>query len=318
MLFRSRATLDFVGADHGVVGEEECALCHMARALEEGNPVSGIPRVIERGRKGLLRRPPSRGLDAIPAPARGLLDLERYSTAGPMPIQGKRGCHMQCIHCSSPLIEGRTVRVRPPADIAGEIEDAMERHGIESFFFVDNLLNYPEEHALSLCEEIIARGLHVRWHGIINPLYVTRRLVRQMKKAGCIEISLGFESGSDRMLRRLGKGFCVADVRRSSRLFKEFEIRQTGFLLLGGPGEDRASVDASLPLAEALQPEAMKVAVGVRVYPGTPLARLAAAEHLPSEEAGLLEPVFYVSAAVREWLAERAREEVRIHPGWKL
>jgi len=139
-----------------------------------------------------------------------------------------------------------------------------------------------------------------------------------MKKAGCVEVSLGFESGSDRMLRRLGKGFSVADVRRSSRLFKEFEIRQTGFLLLGGPGEDRASVDASFALAEALQPEGMKVAVGVRVYPGTPLARLAAAEGLPSEEAGLLESLFYVSAAVRDWLAERAKEEVRSHPGWRL
>jgi len=170
----------------------------------------------------------------------------------------------------------------------------------------------------SICDEILARGMRVRWHGIINPLYVTRRLVRQMKKAGCMEVSLGFESGSDRMLRCLGKGFCVPDVRRSSRLLKEFEIRQTGLLLLGAPGEDRASVGASFALAETLQPEAKKVAVGVRVYPGTPLAKLAAAEHLPSEEAGLLEPVFYVSGAVWDWLADRAKEEVRSHPGWRL
>jgi radical SAM superfamily enzyme YgiQ (UPF0313 family) len=312
------AALNFLEADYGVVGEGERALGRMARALEAGSAVSGIPRVIERGRRELPRRPLSRTFQGIPAPARGLLDVERYSAAGPMPIQGKRGCHLRCIYCSSPLIEGRTVRVRSPADIVGEIEKATERHGIQSFFFVDNLFNYPEEHARSLCEGITARGLRIQWHGIINPLYVTRRLVRQMKRAGCTEVSLGFESGSDRMLRRLGKGFCAADVRRASRLFKEFGIRQTGFLLLGGPGEDRASVDASFALAERLRPEALKVAVGLRIYPGTPLAKRAAGERLLSEDADLLAPVFYVSAAVRDWLADRAHQEVKSHPGWRM
>ena len=251
-------------------------------------------------------------------PARELFDVQRYSAAGPMPIQGKRGCNMKCIYCSSPIIEGQAVRVRSPASIVNEIESVMECHGIDSFFFVDNLFNYPVDHALVLCEAIVARGLRIKWHCIVNPLYVTRRLVKQMKKAGCTEVSIGFESGSGKMLRRLGKGFCTDDIRRSSRLFKEFDIHQTGFLLLGGPGEDRASVDASFSLAESLPTEALKIAVGVRIYPCTPLARLAIKEGLISQDADLLVPVFYLSSAVRDWLEERTLDEVRSHPGWRL
>jgi radical SAM superfamily enzyme YgiQ (UPF0313 family) len=312
------AALDFLQGDYGVVGEGERALSRMARAIEAGGAIADIPGVVRRGCRQSPRRSLTRSLDRIPSPARELLDVHSYSAAGPMPVQGKRGCHLKCIYCSSPLIEGRAVRVRSPASIIREIESATERHGIDSFFFVDNLFNYPEDHAIALCEAIAARGPRITWRAIINPLWVTHRLVRLMKKAGCTEVSLGFESGSDRMLRRLGKGFGVDDVRRASRLFREFEISQTGFLLLGGPGEDRASVDASFSLAEALCPEALKLAVGVRIYPGTAMARLAAKEAVVAPDADLLAPVFYMSEAARDWLPERAQHEVRSHPGWRL
>ncbi len=313
-----RAALEFLGGDYGVAGEGERAVCRLARAVEAGQPPAGIGGVIERGRPAPLRRAACCAFDALPAPARELLDVRRYAAAGPMPIQGKRGCHLGCIYCSSPVIEGHTVRLRQPASIAAEMADAQERHGIESFFFVDNLFNYPEEHAVALCREIVKRGLHVRWRAIVNPRFATRRLVRVMALAGCVEASLGFESGSPRMLRRLRKGFSVNDVRRTSRLLREFGIAQTGFLLLGGPGEDRASVDASFALAEALGLEMMKLAVGVRIYPGTAMARLAADEGVIARDADLLEPVFYLSPAVRDWLPERAQREAASHPGWKL
>jgi len=88
--------------------------------------------------------------------------------------------------------------------------------------------------------------------------------------------------------------------------------------LLGGPGEDRASVDASFALAEALCPEALKIAVSVRIYPGTAMARLAVREAVISPADDLLAPVFYTSEAARDWLPQRARDEARSHPGWRL
>jgi len=312
------AALDFLEADYGVVGEGERALCRIARALEAGGEVAAVPGVIQRHRPAMRRRGFIRRLDGIALPARQSLDTARYRAAGPMPIQGKRGCHRTCLYCSSPLIEGRSVRLRSPAGILREIEDAVERHGVESFFFVDNLFNYPEDHAIALCQAIVARGLRIAWRSILHPLSVSRRLVKWMKRAGCIEVSLGFESDSDRMLRALRKGFRAADVRRTSRLLKEFEIDQVGFLLLGGPGEDRTSVEESLAFAEALAPKALKVAVGLRVYPRTALAELAVKEALVPRDANLLAPVFYMSPAVRDWLPERIRADVKSHPGWRL
>lgn len=312
------AALKYLDGDYGVVGEGEDAFVRLARALETEGETSDIPGVIQRG--GSLNPPRDfiSNLDGVPDPARGDLDVERYLAGGVMPIQGKRGCHRKCIYCSSPLIEGHTVRLRSPSRIVDEMEVALNTYGVERFFFVDNLFNFPETHAIELCETTIARGLQVKWRSILHPLYVSRRLVELMKRSGCVEVSLGFESGSDRILRALAKGFRTDDIRRTSRLLKEFGIDQTGFLLLGGPGEDRESVEESISFAESLDPEAMKLAVGIRIYPGTALARLAVRDGVISPDSDLLEPVFYISPAVRDWLPKRAREAAEKHPNWRL
>lgn len=312
-------TLEFLKADYGIIGDGEQALCRVAQTLKAGKAVSGIPGVIARGSRNSSPPAVIPDLRDIPAPAHGLLDVKRYSNTGPIPIQGKRGCDRKCIYCTSPLIAGRTVRARSPKDIAGEIEDMLDHYGVNRFFFVDNLFNWPEAHAMALCEAISARGLHIQWRCIVNPVPVKRGLVERMKKAGCTEISFGFESGSNAMLKRLGKGFSVEDIQRSSRLFKEFEINRTGFLLLGGPGESRETVKESLSFAERLQMETLKAGAGIRIYPGTPLATLARMEKAVSQDSRLLEPVFYFSRETeKKWLTEVVRKEVERHPGWML
>jgi radical SAM superfamily enzyme YgiQ (UPF0313 family) len=305
-------------ADYGVIGEGERALCRIARALETNGDLSSLPGLVTRDDRPSRRRGFVRRLDRLPLPARQDLPTERYQASNMIPIQGKRGCHRRCIYCSSPQIEGRSVRLRSPARIVREIEAAIESHGAQSFYFVDNLFNYPEDHAIALCEAIVARGLRIQWRCILHPLTVSRRLVKRMKQAGCVEVSLGFESGSDRMLRVLRKGFSAEDIRRSSRRLREFEIGQMGFLLFGGPGEDRASVEESLALAESLGFERLSLTVGIRIYPGTALAKTAVRDEMISPDDDLLRPSFYLSDAVREWLPDRARAEAESHPGWRL
>ena len=88
-----------------------------------------------------------------------------------------------------------------------------------------------------------------------------------MARAGCAEVSVGFESGSELVLSSMNKRFKPEDVMRACKLLSENGIRRMGFLMLGGPGETKESVLASLAFADSLELDALKITVGIRIYP---------------------------------------------------
>jgi radical SAM superfamily enzyme YgiQ (UPF0313 family) len=133
-----------------------------------------------------------------------------------------------------------------------------------------------------------------------------------MAEADCVEVSLGFESGSERILREMNKRFTPDDVRAASGILAAHGIRRMGFLLLGGPGETRETVEESLGFAESLHLDSLRITVGIRLYPGTPLARRAVEEGTVSAEDDLLHPRFYLAPGLEPWIQERvARFESR-------
>jgi hypothetical protein len=82
-------------------------------------------------------------------------------------------------------------------------------------------------------------------------------------------------------------------------------VERRGFLLLGGPGETRETVEESLAFADSLQLDALKITVGLRIYPGTALARRAVGQGLICADEDLLLPRFYLAGELAEWLPER-------------
>jgi radical SAM superfamily enzyme YgiQ (UPF0313 family) len=177
--------------------------------------------------------------------------------------------------------------------------------GCRNFNFVDNTFNLPPTYAKDLCQQLIQAELDLNLWCLIYPKSVDPELVELMRRAGCRQISFGFESGSDRMLRSLNKQFDKREVSAVSKMFAEAGIERMGFLLLGGPGETKDSVEESLSFADSLNLEALKITVGLRIYPRTPLARIALAEGVISADEDLLLPRFYLMPELRDWLPER-------------
>jgi radical SAM superfamily enzyme YgiQ (UPF0313 family) len=177
--------------------------------------------------------------------------------------------------------------------------------GCRSFNFVDNAFNLPPSYAKALCRAILRAGLDLRMWCIVYPKWVDAELVDLMARAGCAEISLGFESGSERVLRALNKRYGREEVREAARMFREAGIRRAGFLLLGGPGETRETVEESLSFADSLEPDSLRVTAGIRIYPGTALAGVAAAEGVVAPGDDLLHPRFYLAPGLEGWLPER-------------
>jgi radical SAM superfamily enzyme YgiQ (UPF0313 family) len=188
------------------------------------------------------------------------------------------------------------------------------RAGYANFFFVDNTFNLPPAYAKSICQEILERKLDMSWRCIIYPYKVDRELVELMASAGCKQISLGFESGSVQMLRNLNKQFTLDDVRVVSDMFADMGIEQMGFLLLGGPGETKQSVEESLAFADDLKLDALRVTAGIRIYPNTQLAMNSIDQVVISLSVNLLYPHFYLSQELEGWLSNRLKEWAASRP----
>jgi len=137
--------------------------------------------------------------------------------------------------------------------------------GFHNIHFVDNAFNLPLGYAKELCRKILGRRLGINVWCLVYRKWIDGELVRLMARIDCREISLGFESGSNRMLGSLHKEFTAEEVRAVSKLFAEAAIQRRGFLLLGGPGETRQTVEESLGFADSLGLDALKIIVGLRI-----------------------------------------------------
>ena len=297
------AALAYLGADLGLRGEGEEAFPAVLDCLAQGKDPSAVPGVYAAGRGGRVARSFLEDLDALPLPEDPL-----WPAADPadpdlwVPVQTRRGCPLDCTYCSTADIEGRAVRARSPQRVADHLRRLAEA-GFRKLYFVDNTFNLPTDYALDLCRRVAALRLDLSWRCILYPGNVPDELIAAMAQAGCAEVSLGFESGSLRVLRAMNKRFEPGEVRRISESLAAHGIRRLGFLLLGGPEETRESVNESLAFAESLRLEALKVTVGIRIYPRTPLARTAVAEGIVAPDDDLLFPRFYLQPELEGWIA---------------
>jgi radical SAM superfamily enzyme YgiQ (UPF0313 family) len=214
---------------------------------------------------------------------------------------------MDCSFCSTGAIEGKSIRRRSPDSVVKWLVD-LRQAGCRRFCFVDNTFNLPPSYANDLCRKLLRAELDSEFWCIVYPKWIDSGLVELMRQVGCTQISLGFESGSDRMLGSLNKRFNRGEATAAAKMFGDAGIARRGFLLLGGPGETRATVEESLALADTLNLEGLKITVGLRIYPHTPLAGTALQEGLIQPGEDLFQPRFYLAAGLRDWLPERVAE----------
>ncbi len=299
------AALEYLGADFGVCGEGERVFPALLSRLEQGWDPSTLPGVHVAGQHNTGARAFATDLDSLPLPGEDLWPA--VDPAEPdlwIPVQSRRGCPLECSYCSTPGLEGRAIRARSPENVAREIE-RLAQAGFRRFYFVDNTFNLPTDYAVELCERIAAERLDIGWRCGLYPQDVPETLVEAMAAAGCREVGLGFESGAAPVLRAMRKRFLPEEVRDVSDRLAARGMWRMGFLLLGGPGETQETVAQSLALAEALRFDQLRITVGVRIYPETPLAQIALHEGIIAAEDHLLFPRFYLTPGL-EYPASRA------------
>jgi radical SAM superfamily enzyme YgiQ (UPF0313 family) len=311
-----QSCLDYVGADMGIQGEGESVFPVLVGRIAEKAGLSGIPGLFLTGTGLQAKRSYVANLDRMPLPSPGLVfPSDRQSRDFWLPVQSRRGCPLNCSYCSTSTIEGNRYRQRSPEIVARWLAQWMES-GVRRFFFVDNTFNRPTSYARELCDAIARLRMGIEWRCIIYPDTVDTDLADRMARAGCTDVALGFESGSEQILHALNKRFKPGDVRRVSETLAEHGIRQMGFLLLGGPDETMKTVEESLAFADSLKLDALRITCGVRIYPYTALACIAAAEGVVSADDDLLQPRFYVAKGLEKLLKETVKQWAQTRPNW--
>jgi radical SAM superfamily enzyme YgiQ (UPF0313 family) len=240
--------------------------------------------------------------------SRQWVDNRRYfRQGGQAGFETKRGCPCPCIYCADPVAKGASVRTRAPAAVVDELERLLEQ-GIDHFHTCDGEFNVPAWHALEVCDELARRGLgsRLRWYAYCSPMPFSREMAAAMRSAGCAGINFGTDSGDAGMLKRLRRNFVPSDIVNATRWSKEAEMAVMLDLLLGAPGETWESLARTVEVMKRADPDRVGVSVGVRVYPGTQLAWLAASvgwkRGLTGREPN--EPLFFLAPEVASGIYE--------------
>ena len=317
--------LNYLGLEIGVVGEGEAAFVELLDVLEKGEEVEGLAG-LALNRNGVREvNPPVHAFDLDElAPDRDAFDVTPYRGPGPVGppmtanLQTRRGCHMRCTYCSTPMIEGRVVRCRSVLSAADELESMDSEFGVRFCYFADSLFNYPGDYAVALLKELASRELKIKWCSTFAPFEVDERLFPLLNPAGCSLLSLGNESGSDPVLSSLKKGFDRDAVVRAAKCFKAEGVHFSCFLMLGGPGETRETVEESVELMDELEPDAVLVTPGIRIYPGCEIETTAVERGTIKPGQDLLRPVFYIEPGLEDWLYGFAKQACAERPGWSF
>ncbi len=313
---------DALDVDWAVAGDGERATIALVDALAAGRDPGAVPGLVRRDAAGTRLVPPGgdESLGALPETRmQDWIDVRAYQRRGAtVPIQTKRGCVFRCVYCTYLNVEGWGYRLRDPASVTDEIAGLARERGIRRFEFVDSTFNAPPRHAIAVCESIVRRGLRVHLDTTnFTPAAATPELLAAMRPAGFRWLGITAESASDPVLARLEKGFDADQVRTVADRVERAGMRVLWIFLVGGPGETRATLDETLRFAESRlsRGDAVYLTVGLRIYPGTTLQRIATDEGVVGADDSLLTPTFYFSPALDRAVAvARLRQFAERHP----
>jgi anaerobic magnesium-protoporphyrin IX monomethyl ester cyclase len=235
-LFETLPSPDFI-----VLNDGEDTLTELADALEQGVDPRKIPGLISRIDGKMFQGPPralDRHLDRSGVPAYDLLPMDRYRDEGaPVWLETKRGCPYRCRFCSvnTPSSYG-TVRYRDPDRCVDEIEHVVQRYGITRFAIADDTFNLKPQYARKFCQEILRRGLRIEWNIDTRADCLDPDILGLMSRAGCSNVMMGVEVGSDDGLLSIQKSVSRERLIEAFHMVRAAGMRPTALLITGLPG----------------------------------------------------------------------------------
>ena len=285
--------------------EGENTFLDVIRTLENGSDLSKVKGIAYKNREGrIIKNPdrePIRDLNSLPFPAHHFFDFKRYiKYSSPLKFKGEsvtklksanlmasRGCPFNCSYCSITKYWHGKCRVRTATNVVNEMETLCIEHGVTHFNFFDDTFTLNQERVIELCKEIIKRNLPVCWECVTRVDLITSELLGWMKKAGCLSISYGVESGSLHVLKAIKKRYTQAQITKAFRMTHEAGIQAYILLMIGNPGESDQSIGETIELLRIVRPDKIRTTLTM-IYPATDL-------YLKCKERGLINDEYWLT-----------------------
>jgi len=277
--------------DFAVVGEGELTTAELLDAVKAcASDFGDVAGLCWRSPAGIVHNSP-RGhiedVDRLGMPAWDLLPVDRYgaSTVGgdarsrTFAILSSRGCPNHCIFCDSHSVFGRTFRGRSAENVFNEIMFLHKRYGARQVDFVDDTVTIDRRRLSDLCDMLIRQGVPVKWMANARVDTMSRELAFKMKRAGCVRLDFGVESGSAELRRKLNKNITDEQIRNAHSWAREAGIIVTSFFIVGTPWETWKTVEATARLINELDVDYPGLSVATP-FPGTAMYRIAVAKGL--------------------------------------
>jgi radical SAM superfamily enzyme YgiQ (UPF0313 family) len=269
-----------LNADYGMVGDGERSLVKFMKKYERRN-VQKVEGLIYFKNKKMFVNPPKiiKNLDTLPFPSRHLLPNKKYYSplhkGMTTTMVTSRGCPFDCIFCGSP--NKKSYRKRSPKNVIKEIE-LIANEGFEYIEIEDDCFTLDRERVKKICELIIRKKIKIDWGCETRIDCVDEKLLSLMRRAGCINVRYGIESGNEKIRSDIiGKKISNEEIRKVIKNMKEEGLISVAYFMFGHPTETFKQMKETIEFALEIDPDYADFHLAIPI-PGSRLFRIAIEE----------------------------------------
>jgi len=251
--------------DFGVLGEGEFSFLNLIRCIEKGD-YGGIDKIkgiaFRRDGKAVKTGDPEtvQDLDKLPMPSK-YFEFQHLISS--------RGCPANCTFCGSPQFWGHKVRFNSPEYFVEQLE-RLYRKGITFFYVSDDTFTMKRDRVIQICRRILEKDMKITWFAISRVNAIDEEMIYWMRKAGCIQISYGVESGSEKIRNLLNKNIKTDDIKKAFALTATYGILARAYFIYGSPGESWQTIQETIDLIHEIRPLTIIFYI-LDIFPGTVL-----------------------------------------------
>lgn len=211
-------------------------------------------------------------LNTLPFPDRSCVNQSNYTlpfSKKPFTlISTSRGCPFGCIYCAVHQYYGKKFRAREPKSVVDEIEEVVLKYKIFDFLFWADEALFQQKTMERISDEILNRGLKIRWFCNSRADTISFEILKKMKKAGCWLMSFGIESGSQKILDNINKNLKLEHIEEAVNITRKAGIETIGHFIFGLPGETKKTAKKTIKFAKKLALDYAQFYIATP-YPGT-------------------------------------------------
>ncbi len=267
------------GADFIIIGEAEQTLLQLVNAISKKNTdFSAIEGLAYQEQGQVVKTKPRsvmKDLDALPLPAWDIIDMKPYRemwlySSGYFSINmaTTRGCPFKCNWCAKPIY-GNRYNSRSPEKVIAEIKLLKAAFKFDHIWFCDDIFGLKPGWVKRFADLVQQEELSFKFKIQARAdLLLEENNIQDLSRAGCDDVWMGAESGSQKILDAMDKGTNIEQIAEATRLLKKYNIKPSFFIQFGYLGETKEDIDKTIAMINKLLPHNIGISVSYPL-PGT-------------------------------------------------